>query len=433
MSIATLQPIVEALNKILVGNGLTVDTIKGIFKYIKEVEAAERNNKDRMEMQAEVSSFCKAFKDSIQQVQSNISLQLNNIVGILNVTLETSKKTLKVAEEIQGKTADIISGVGKVMNATDKIADTTLSYCNILMTRQAPTNKLNADPKVLSDMEQRDRQILVDIFDEEGTCTMDKSLMKLIDMVNKALDKTSDGQKPDRVKVKGVHKTKRNVILLTLNSKEAANWVREVGNEETFANAFSKGVHIWDREYNLIVPRVPLTFNPKKEADLREIEEVNGLPTYVILKVKWIKPAECRRPGQTYAFTVLMVMSIDTANRLIRDGLGICGSHSRLTKQKQEPIQCMKCRRWGHFADKCPESEDTYGIYGDKYCTSACNSSNKLFCILCLDSLHTSWDRSCSEFIRWCKNISKCNLVTTCNSSQQSRTGPLHPGLAGSC
>jgi hypothetical protein len=66
--ITTLQPIVEALNKILDGNGLTVDTIKGIFKYIKEVEAAERGNKDRMEMQAEVSSFCKAFKDSIQQV-----------------------------------------------------------------------------------------------------------------------------------------------------------------------------------------------------------------------------------------------------------------------------------------------------------------------------------------------------------------------------
>ena len=51
--IATLQPIVEALNKILDGNGSTVDIIKGIFKCIKEVEAAERDNKDRMEMQAE--------------------------------------------------------------------------------------------------------------------------------------------------------------------------------------------------------------------------------------------------------------------------------------------------------------------------------------------------------------------------------------------
>jgi hypothetical protein len=111
-----------------------------------------------------------------------------------------------------------------------------------------------------------------------------------------------------------------------------------VGNEETFANAFSKGVHIWDREYNLIVPRVSLTFNPKKEADLGEIEKVNGLPTHIILKAKWIKLAECRRPSQTHAFMVLTVMSVDTANRLIRDSLGICGSHSRPTKQKQKPI-----------------------------------------------------------------------------------------------
>jgi hypothetical protein len=260
-------------------------------------------------------------------------------------------------------------------------------------------------------MERRDRQILVNIFDEEGTCTMDKGLTELMDMANKALNKTTDGQKPDRVKVKGVHKTKRNAILLTLNSKEAVNWVRDVGNEETFTNAFSKGAHIWDREYNLIVPRVPLTFDPKKEADLREIKEVNGLPTCIITKAKWIKPVERRRPGQTHAFVVLMVTSVDTANGLIRDGLGICGSHSRPTKQKQEPIQCMKCRRWGHFADKCPESEDTCGTCGDKHRTSTCNSSNKLFCISCSDSSHASWDRSCPEFIRWCENISERNPV----------------------
>jgi hypothetical protein len=98
-----------------------------------------------------------------------------------------------------------------------------LSYCNILITRQAPTNKSNADPKVLSDIEWRDRQILIDIFDEKGICTIDKSLTKLMDMANKALDKMSDSQKPDRVKVEGVHKTKRNAILLMLNSKEAVN------------------------------------------------------------------------------------------------------------------------------------------------------------------------------------------------------------------
>ena len=413
MSITTLQPIVEALNKILDGNSSTIETIKWIFKYIKEMEAAERENKEKMEIQAEVSSFRKAFKLDLSQVQDKLLRQLYGITDTLNVTLETSEKALKVAEDIKGKTSDIISDVGKVTSATDKIANTTQSYRDVLMSRQSPVNKSSVDPKVLSDMERKDRQLLVDIYDEEGACTMDKSLMELMDLVNASLDKMSDGEKPEKVKVESIHKTKRNAILLTLNSREAASWVREVGNEETFANAFSKGAHIWAREYNLIAPRVPLTFNPKKDTDLREVEEVNGLPTRVIHKARWIKPAKRRRPGQIHTYAVLTVTSVDIANRLIRDGIGICGSFSRPSKQKQEPIQCMKCRRWGHFADKCPEGEDTCGTCGGKHRTSACKVEGKLYCVSCEDSAHASWDRSCPEFIRRCENINERNPINS--------------------
>ena len=67
-SIATLQPIVEALNKVLDGNGSTIDIIKGVFRYIKELETAEGFNKDRLEIQAEMSSFRNAFKTQLSQV-----------------------------------------------------------------------------------------------------------------------------------------------------------------------------------------------------------------------------------------------------------------------------------------------------------------------------------------------------------------------------
>ena len=412
-SIATLQPIVEALNKILDGDGSTINIIKGVFKYIKELEVAEKRDKDRLEIQAEVSSFRKAFKNNLSQMQNDLNHQLNGITATLNVTLETTEKAFKVAEEIKGKTSDIICDISKVTNATGRLADTTQSYRDALVSRQTSPNKLSVDPKVISDMERKDRQILVNIYDEEGTCTMDKSLSELLDRANEALDKMSDSNKPEKVKVKGVHKTKRNAILLTLNSKEAATWVREVGNEETFTNAFSKGAHIREREYNLIVPRVPLTFDPKKDTNLREIEEANSLTPRVIRKAKWIKPAERRRPGQTHAYAVLTLTSVDTANKLIRDGIGICSSFSRLTKQKQEPIQCMKCRRWGHFADKCLESEDTYGTCGEKHRTSTCKSNNKLYCVSCADSSHASWDGSCPEFIRRCENINERNPVNS--------------------
>ena len=414
-SINTLQPIVEALYKILDGNGSTVDIIKGIFRYIREIEELEGHNKGRLEIQTEVSSLSSAFKTHLSQVKDDLNHRLNGITTTLNVTLETTEKALKVAEEIKGKTLDIMNNIGKVTSVMGKIADTMQSYRDALTSRQPPTslNKSVVNPKILSDLERKDKQILVDIYDKKGTCIMDKSLSELSNMANGALDKMSDGSKPDKVKVIGVHKTKRNAILLTLNSKEAASWVREVGNKETFANAFSKGSHIWEREYNLIVPRVPLTFDPKKDTDLREVEESNRLASHVIRKAKWIKPAKRRHPGQTHAYAVLTVTPVDTANKLIRDGIGICNSFSRPTKRKQEPIQCIKCRRWGHFVDKCPESEDTCRTCGDKHRTSTCKTSNKLYCISCATSMHTSWDGACPEFLKQCENINDCNPVNS--------------------
>jgi hypothetical protein len=121
-------------------------------------------------------------------------------------------------------------------------------------------------------------------------------------------------------------------------TKEAALWVREVGNKETFANAFSKGAHIREQEYSLLAPRVPLTFEPENSAHLREIEEANLLLGHIIRRVRWIKPAAHRRTGQTSAHAILVVTSVDITNKMIKDSLSICSNLIRPMKQKQEPI-----------------------------------------------------------------------------------------------
>jgi hypothetical protein len=38
-------------------------------------------------------------------------------------------------------------------------------------------------------------------------------------------------------------------------------------------------------------------------------------------------------------------------------------------------------------------------------------NSNKLYCVSCMDNMHPSWDRTCPEFLRWCKLINKMNSV----------------------
>ena len=57
-----------------------------------------------------------------------------------------------------------------------------------------------------------------------------------------------------------------------------------------FTEEFSKGSHIRERSYNLIAPRVPITFEPENKEHLREIEVVNRLDAHIIHKARWIKP-----------------------------------------------------------------------------------------------------------------------------------------------
>jgi hypothetical protein len=45
-------------------------------------------------------------------------------------------------------------------------------------------------------------------------------------------------------------KTCKSRIVFTLNSKEAANWVRQPINKLAFTDAFSKGMHIKEKLYN---------------------------------------------------------------------------------------------------------------------------------------------------------------------------------------
>ena len=55
--IVILQPIVEALNKILDGEDSKECIIDGIFRYIRESEKTERVAREKQEIQAEVSAI----------------------------------------------------------------------------------------------------------------------------------------------------------------------------------------------------------------------------------------------------------------------------------------------------------------------------------------------------------------------------------------
>jgi hypothetical protein len=147
-------------------------------------------------------------------------------------------------------------------------------------------NKLSLDPKVLGDMERRAQQILIDIFDKDGNDTLAKSLTELVMKANETIGKIEDADKPAKVLVELVLQTCKGGLVLMLNSKEVASWLRQTEHEMAFTEGFSKGSHIRERSYNLILPRVPIVFEPENRSHLREIEEVNNLRDHVIHKAR---------------------------------------------------------------------------------------------------------------------------------------------------
>ena len=113
-----------------------------------------------------------------------------------------------------------------------------------------------------------------------------------------------------------------------------------------------------------LAPRVSLTFNPANKDHLREIKECNNLPAGTIEKARWIKPEYRRAPGQKAAHAILAIRDVNAANMCIRDGISIFGIRIRPSRLKHEPMQCIKCRRWGHFANACMATTNTCGTCG---------------------------------------------------------------------
>jgi len=198
---------------------------------------------------------------------------------------------------------------------------------------------------VLGDMECKAHQILVNIYNNNNNNILSKSLTEIITKANGAIDKIKDVDKLAVIYIETALQTCKGVLVLMLNSREAANWLRIAEYKMAFMEDFSKGLHIRERSYNLITPRVSITFKPENEEHLREIEEANRLNGYLICKARWIKPTTRRRIGQTHPYAILTITSTNYANLLIRDGLIMFGARVHTTKQKAKPIQCMKCRR----------------------------------------------------------------------------------------
>lgn len=302
--------------------------------------------------------------------------------------------------------------INEATTATSQINDTAINYKQALMqtSSQATNTKQNtthtspkaADAELQLGINKKARQILLDTVKGEDNSL---NIYEIKEKVTAALAAIVPAP-PNGSEIQEVIKLRNGSVILQFTTKEAAEWLRVPENEVAFTRRYDPDTTIRDRVHPIMVPRIPLTFDPNNPTHLREIEEVNRLAPNTIKKARWIKPEYRRAPGQSCAHGIITLASATDANAMLKDGIYICNARLFPKKLKFEPKQCMKCRKWGHFAAECRSQNDVCGTCGGQHKTNACNAEGRRYCVSCRSDSHASWDRNCPEFRRKCDEYS---------------------------
>ena len=340
--------------------------------------------------------------DKVEELDKKISakfLEYENFSEAADKIKETVTRLDKVTSKIDGIDANFFKSLSLPTQRSNEAAP----YRDALLNNATPgpygTPGRELGNEISLATDRKERQVLIDCDEDQ---ILANSYEVLLEKATHAIDQITSPTPPPDLKITHITKTSKNGLLINFSTKEAACWLRSTEAATTFSTHFIPGSSVKMRQYSLIVPRIPLTFNPDNPEHLREVEEGNGLVRDVVAKARWIKPAYRRKPEQRVAHATMLLNDVNQANKCIKEGMYICGTRVFPSRLKQEPTQCMKCRKWGHYAHECRETRNTCGTCGGEHRTSDCNEEGKKYCVSCKNNSHASWDRKCPEFAKRC-------------------------------
>jgi len=195
-----------------------------------------------------------------------------------------------------------------------------------------------------------------------------------------------------------VTQLKNGGILMELASDEMVTWFTDSGVRQSFLIGLHSDTTIKCRDYHTVVQFIPLTFRPKEEGSLCEIEEVNILEKGSLVWARWIKLVNRRSPKKTCRHVILSFSSPQSMNNVLANGIYVCEKKLYAGKCKKEPFQCLKCYRWGHMVHNCLKSTDTCGTCMQRHQTDTCTNITCSHCMSCGTAGHASLDWGCPVF-----------------------------------
>jgi len=217
-------------------------------------------------------------------------------------------------------------------------------------------------------------------------------------------------------KVRIVTSARNGDTIIEADSDEAARWFANDENQRRLCDRIGANTEFRNRAYNVIAFNVPIALEPDNTDHRLEICEANNLDTEpaTISTIKWVKAVEKRSLNQRTAHLSLTFTNADAANRAITNGLIICNRKCHVEKSKREPLRCLKCQGWNHYAKECTSEQDRCANCAEGHRTNSCQSTEKR-CASCNSKDHASWSRLCPVFLR---KMEEFNLRSPENSLQ---------------
>ena len=201
--------------------------------------------------------------------------------------LDTVVKEIgKAAEHIKASVNDMGNSIAKVSDTSTQLASTASTYKDALINgntqaRAVPGNQAQIDPRIIRDVNRNSRQILIDTMDPKITGA---SIAEIREKVSNTL-KTSTSPPPlQDITIEDINKTRKGGFTVLFKDKEVIAWLQGREAEFHFTSEIAPDAEIIKRTYSILVPCIPITFDPADKTHLREVEEWNDLPLGTIIK-----------------------------------------------------------------------------------------------------------------------------------------------------
>lgn len=375
---------------------IVIDAIRGMAFLLDEIDTTVATQTYHDGFNAELDNFTTELGQLVTDTQAKVDLQLAELA---KATTQLTRTVNEAGPQTQSLSQ--MQGINHAHTATPGQP----TYSQVLV--QSPKE---LDPRMLSRHNIRKRQIMLDGVEKESRFgKMGDREMK--EEINKQLKALKAG---DLVRARATTRQRNGGVLLEMDSDYGAAWTRTRENISKLCAAIGGQVTTKQRSYNLIAKFAPLSAPLEDETFMKEVQDANNLDDGIITSMRWLKPLHRRKKGQICGHIILKVTDATEANRMITLGMYVANKKLTVEKCNVDPVRCLKCQGYNHFAKECVVNHDICGHCGERgHRTSACTNTTKVHCTSCNMDDHPSYDRYCPTFLR---KVADKNSITPENN-----------------